>query len=49
MMERQVEHMTRLVEDLMDVTRISRGKIELRKEAVDLSRIVDRAVERLGR
>ena len=32
MMERQVDHMVRLVDDLLDVSRITRGKIELRKE-----------------
>src|SRR5262249_41368785 len=32
MMERQVKHMVRLVDDLLEVSRISRGKIELRKE-----------------
>ena len=35
MIERQVQHMARLVDDLLDVSRISRGRIELRKEAVD--------------
>ena len=44
MLDRQVGTMSRLVDDLMDVTRISRGKIELRKELVELSRVVDRAV-----
>lgn len=43
--ERQVGHMTRLVDDLLDVSRISRGKIELRKEALDLAEIVNRAIE----
>ena len=45
MMERQVRHMVRLVDDLLDVSRITRGKIELRKEVVDLAAVVDRAVE----
>ena len=36
--ERQVQHLTRLVDDLLDVSRITRGKIELRKEPVDLGR-----------
>ena len=35
--ERQVQHMSRLVEDLLDVTRISRGKITLRRERIDLN------------
>ena len=43
--ERQVEHMTRLVDDLLDVSRITRGKIDLRQENVALSETVDRAVE----
>ena len=45
MMERQVHNMTRLVDDLMDVSRINWGKIELRKEEVDLASVVRRAVE----
>ncbi len=36
MMERQVEHLARLIDDLMDVSRISTGKVELRWEEVDL-------------
>jgi CheY-like chemotaxis protein/two-component sensor histidine kinase len=40
MIERQVAHMVRLVDDLLDVSRISRGKILLRKERVDLARLV---------
>jgi two-component system CheB/CheR fusion protein len=43
--ERQVEHMTRLIDDLLDVSRITRGKIELRREAIVLSTLVARAVE----
>ncbi|HEX6999521.1 MAG TPA: PAS domain-containing protein [Gammaproteobacteria bacterium] len=42
---RQVEHMTRLLDDLLDVARITRGKLELKKERVDLGTIVDTAVE----
>ncbi|MDQ3776004.1 MAG: PAS domain S-box protein [Pseudomonadota bacterium] len=45
MMERQVGQMVRLVDDLLDVSRISRGKIELRKERVELASIVHHAVE----
>ncbi len=43
--ERQVEHLTRLVDDLLDVTRIARGKIQLRRERVDLQAVVARAAE----
>lgn len=45
MMERQVHHLVRLVDDLMDVSRVVRGKIELRKERVELSTVVARAAE----
>jgi PAS domain S-box-containing protein len=44
-MTRQVDHMGRLVDDLLDVSRIMRGKIELRKEPVEAATIVNRAVE----
>jgi CheY-like chemotaxis protein len=43
--ERQVEHLTRLIDDLLDVSRLTRGKIELRREAVVLSTLVARAIE----
>ena len=42
---RQVEHMARLLDDLLDVARITRGKLQLRKQPVDLGTIVDTAVE----
>jgi PAS domain S-box-containing protein len=45
MMERQLNHLVRLVDDLMDVSRIMRGKIVLRKDAVDLATVVTRAAE----
>jgi PAS domain S-box-containing protein len=45
MVERQVKHLARLVDDLLDVSRISRGSIRLRKEPVDLGTIVQSAVE----
>lgn len=45
MMERQLGHMVHLVDDLLDLSRISRGKIELRKERVELSKVVQQAVE----
>ncbi len=48
MAERQVVHLARLVDDLMDVSRITTGKIELRKEAVDLVAVAGRAVEAIG-
>lgn len=44
-MRRQIDHMVRLVDDLLDLSRIMRGKIELRKEKVLLSSVIDRAVE----
>jgi PAS domain S-box-containing protein len=45
MMERQLQQMKRLVDDLLDVSRISRDKLELRKEFVDLASVVKRATE----
>jgi len=45
MMERQVLHMVRLIDDLLDVSRITRGKLELRREPVELAKIVDMALE----
>jgi PAS domain S-box-containing protein len=45
MIERQVETLVRLVDDLLDVSRIGRGKINLRKEPVDVATLVARAVE----
>jgi PAS domain S-box-containing protein len=45
MMEKQVNHLTRMVDDLLDVSRITRGRIQLRKEPVELSRAVSYAVE----
>jgi signal transduction histidine kinase len=43
--ERQIAQMTRLVDELLDVSRITRGQIELRDEAVALAALVERAVE----
>src|SRR5207249_3360139 len=43
--ERQVHHLTRLVDDLLDVSRITRGTIELRKETLDLETVIQQAVE----
>ncbi|MDI1480237.1 ATP-binding protein [Polyangium sp. y55x31] len=40
MIERQVAHMARMIDDLLDVSRISRGKLELRKEPCDVVQIV---------
>ncbi|RSV36706.1 hybrid sensor histidine kinase/response regulator [Sphingomonas sp. ABOLE] len=44
-MERQVTHMTRLIEDLLDVARIDQGKIVLRAERIDLGDALALAVE----
>ena len=43
--ERQIEHMTRLIDDLLDVSRITRGKIDLREQPLLLSSVIERAVE----
>ena len=45
MLERQVRQMSRLVDDLLDMSRISRGRIELRKEPLELAPVVSHAVE----
>tara|TARA_R110002073_G_scaffold7245_17_gene41449 strand:+ start:16272 stop:20054 length:3783 start_codon:yes stop_codon:yes gene_type:complete len=44
LMQDQVEHVVRLVDDLLDVSRIMRGKVELRKETVKLADLVKRSV-----
>ena len=46
--ERQVHQLTRLIDDLLDVSRITRDHLELRKERVELSRILQEAVEISG-
>ena len=46
--ERQVKNLTRLVDDLLDVSRITRGKIKLDKEPIDLHVVAARAVESVG-
>ena len=43
--ERQVQHMALLLDDLLDVSRITRGKVELRRQRVRLASIVDAAIE----
>src|SRR5262249_1431153 len=45
MSERQVNHMSRLLDDLLDVARITQGKIRLRKEPVDLARVAGEVVQ----
>jgi CheY-like chemotaxis protein len=45
MLDRQVHHLVRMVDDLLDVSRVMRGKIELRRERVELATVVARAIE----
>ena len=45
MMARQSQHMVRLIDDLMDVSRITRGKLELRKQQIALDEVVQNAVD----
>jgi PAS domain S-box-containing protein len=45
MMDRQMTHLVRLVDDLLDVSRITRGKLELRRRKVLLAEVLDHAVE----
>jgi signal transduction histidine kinase len=43
--ERQLDHVIRLVDDLLDISRITRGKIELRRETVEIAEVIGKAVE----
>jgi PAS domain S-box-containing protein len=45
MMDRQLEHLIRLVDDLLEVSRITRGKIELKKQRVDIATVIKQAIE----
>jgi len=45
LMERQLEQLVRLVDDLLDVSRISRGRLELRRQQVPLAKVIESAVE----
>jgi len=45
LIERQVDQLTRLVDDLLDVSRISRGKVRLDMQALDVDAVVSRAVD----
>src|ERR671937_2297173 len=43
--ERQTRHLTRLVDDLLDVSRVTRGVLELRRQRVDLRDVLAKAAE----
>jgi PAS domain S-box-containing protein len=45
MMSRQLGHLGRLIDDLLDVTRINRGKVKLRRERLDLARLARQAAD----
>jgi signal transduction histidine kinase len=45
MMDRQLVHLVRLIDDLLDVSRVSQGKIELRKDKIEAADVVRAAVE----
>jgi len=45
MMERQMAQLVRLVDDLLDISRVSRGKVELRREPIDLAAVLGNAIE----
>ena len=45
MMLRQTQHLVRLIDDLLDISRISRGKMFLRKSAVNLNEVIDTALD----
>jgi len=44
-MQRQVRHMVRLIDDLLDVARIKQGKLELKRERIPLTRALEAAIE----
>lgn len=44
-MDRQLKHMVRLIDDLLDVSRITRGLLELKRERVELGTVLDTAIE----
>ena len=48
LMQQQIEHVVRLVDDLLDVSRIVRGKIELRKSPLEISSLIQRSVKAVG-
>jgi len=45
MMERQIEQLVKLIDDLLDVSRIATGKVVLQRERVDLRRVIEDAIE----
>ena len=45
LIERQVNHLVRLVDDLLDVSRITRGRVELKRERIEMSEVVAKAIE----
>src|SRR5262249_29167323 len=45
LLDRQVAHLARLVDDLIDVSRITRGRVELRREAITVESVIQQAVE----
>jgi PAS domain S-box-containing protein len=46
--ERQVNHLIRLVDDLLDVSRIARGKVALKKEVLEIAEVVVKGIEMVG-
>ena len=45
MMDRQMIHLVRLIDDLLDISRVSQGKIELRREKIQISEVIRQALE----
>ena len=45
LIERQLQHMIRLVDDLLDISRVTLGRIPLRKEQVELAAVFQQAIE----
>jgi PAS domain S-box-containing protein len=48
LMERQIQQMIRLIDDLLDLSRITRGKVQLRRQPVEVSTLINGAIEAIG-
>ncbi|HUS27078.1 MAG TPA: hybrid sensor histidine kinase/response regulator [Kofleriaceae bacterium] len=47
--DRSIRHLTRLVDDLLDASRLRRGKLELRRTTLEIAQVIDLSLERLSR
>jgi len=49
LIKRQINHLVRLVDDLLDISRVTSGKVQLRSENIDLRDAIRRRWKRVGR